>query len=299
MEKSNEKTTSTRVSTRHAWGRAPHMRWALVVLGLVTTWGVLRAQLPFNLPRPFREYPGYEYNNFPIPDDYMDKHDWTRARLHYSSPFNAHGVYPPDNYNRWTVDYPRSDRHLLAGVRRLTRIDTKSVEQPVDLDGEEDVYNWPFMYAVEVGYWNLSDAEAKQLREYLLRGGFFMCDDFHGTVEWENFMAGMKKVFPERPVVDLDNKDPIFHVLYDLENRFQVPGMQYVVIPPHHMYEYDGYVPRWEGIYDDKGRVMVAICHNMDLGDAWENSDDPAYPERFASLAYRIAMNYFIYDLSH
>jgi hypothetical protein len=227
----------------------------------------------------------------------MDKHEWTRARLRYTPFINVHGV--PDGYNRWTVDYPRSDRHLLSGVRRLTRIDTKSVEQPVDLDGEDDVYNWPFMYAVEVGYWNLSDAEAKQLREYLLRGGFFMCDDFHGTIEWENFMAGMKKVFPDRAVVDLDNKDPIFHVLYDLENRFQVPGMQYVVYAPHHLYEYDGYVPRWEGIYDDKGRVMVAICHNMDLGDAWENSDDPAYPERFSSLAYRIAMNYFIYDLSH
>jgi hypothetical protein len=292
MGKSNEKRLS-----KAAQGAAPHARWALVVVGLVTTWGVLRAQRPFNLPRPFQEYPGYEYNNFPVPDDYLDKHEWTRARLKYTPFINVHGT--PDGYNRWTVDYPRSDRHLLAGVRRLTRIDTKSVEQPVDLDGEDDVYNWPFMYAVEVGYWNLSDAEAKQLREYLLRGGFFMCDDFHGTVEWENFMAGMKKVFPERPVVDLDNKDPIFHVLYDLENRFQVPGMQYVVIPPHHLYEYDGYVPRWEGIYDDKGRVMVAICHNMDLGDAWENSDDPAYPERFSSLAYRIAMNYFIYDLSH
>jgi len=277
------------------WIRVRPALWLL--LALVTSWGALRAQLPFNLPRPFREYPGYEYNNFPVPDDYLDKHEWTRARLHYSSFLNVHGA--PDGYNRWTVDYPRSDRHLLSGVRRLTRIDTRSVEQPVDLDGEDDVYNWPFMYAVEVGYWNLSDAEAKQLREYLLRGGFFMCDDFHGTVEWENFMAGMKKVFPDRPVVDLDNKDPIFHVLYDLENRFQVPGMQYVVYAPHHLYEYDGYVPRWEGIYDDKGRVMVAICHNMDLGDAWENSDDPAYPERFSSLAYRIAMNYFIYDLSH
>ncbi len=273
-------------------------RIAGLLVVLVTTWGVLRAQRQqIVLPRQFREYPGYEYNNFPIPEDYLDKHDWTRARLIYHSFLNVHGT--PDGYNRWTVDYPRSDRHLLAGVRRLTRIDTKSVEQPVDLDGEDDVYNWPFMYAVEVGYWNLSDAEAKQLREYLLRGGFFMCDDFHGTVEWENFMAGMKKVFPDRPVVDLDNKDPIFHVLYDLENRFQVPGMQYVVVPPHHLYEYDGYVARWEGIYDDKGRVMVAICHNMDLGDAWENSDDPTYPERFASLAYRIAMNYFVYDLSH
>jgi len=124
-----------------------------------------------------------------------------------------------------------------------------------------------------------------------------MCDDFHGTVEWENFLAGMKKVFPDRPIVDLDNKDPIFHVLYDLENRFQVPGAQ-ALFPPYSIYEYDGFEAKWRGIYDDKGRVIVAICHNMDLGDAWEWSDDPHYPERYASLAYRIAMNYFIYDLT-
>jgi len=267
----------------------------LLLVAFVTVWG---AQQTIVLPREFKEYPGYEYNNFPVPTDYMDKHDWTRARLRYPSFLNVHG-YIADGGNRWTVDYPRSDRHLLEGVRRLTRIDSKSVEQVVDLDGEDDVYNWPFMYAVEVGYWNLPDDQIVQLREYLLRGGFFMCDDFHGTIEWENFMKVMKKVFPERPVVDLDNKDQIFHVIYDLDSRFQVPGMQYVVYPPHHLYEYDGFVARWEGIYDDKGRVMVAICHNMDLGDAWENSDDPSYPERFASLAYRIAMNYFVYDLTH
>jgi hypothetical protein len=277
------------------------VRSALAVgfLGVLSILGVLRAQ------KPFKEYPAIEYTDFPVPTDWARPSEWTRARLRYPDVYGY-----PDRLRvslrdgrsfpgMWTMDYPRSDRHLLEGVRRLTRIDTRSVEQVVDLDGTDEIYNWPVLYGVEVGHWRLPDDQAKQMREFILRGGFFMCDDFHGTVEWENFMMGMRKVFPDRPVVDLDNKDPIFHVLYDLENRFQVPGMQYVVIPPHHLYEYDGYVPRWEGIYDDKGRVMVAICHNMDLGDAWENSDDPAYPERFSSLAYRIAMNYFIYDLSH
>src|ERR1035438_1770432 len=92
----------------------------LLLLALVTTWGVLRAQ--FQLPVPFQEYPGYEYNNFPVPDDYLDKHDWTRARLKYTPFINVHGT--PDGYNRWTVDYPRSDRHLLAGGRRRPRLDT-------------------------------------------------------------------------------------------------------------------------------------------------------------------------------
>jgi hypothetical protein len=266
------------------------LRSALFLLFIaIAGWGVLRAQ------RPFRDYPGVEYENFPLPPDWQDKTEWTRARLRYPSFPGVHGVR--DGYRRWTIDYPRSDRHLLQGIRRLTRIDTRSVEQIVDLDGEDDVYNWPMMYAVEVGYWNLPDDQAAQLREFLLRGGFFMCDDFHGTVEWENFVASMKRVFPDREIVDIDNKDPIFHVIYDLDDRYQVPGLQYVYT--HSFYEYDGYQARWRGIYDDKGRLMVAICHNMDLGDAWEHSDNPVYPEKFASLAYRIAVNYITYDLTH
>lgn len=241
------------------------------------------------------EYPGAEYENFPLPPDYQEKTEWTRARLRYTSFPNVHTR--SDGFRRWTVDYPRSDRHLLQGIRRLTRIHTRSVEQVVDLDGGDDVYNWPAMYAVEVGFWNLSDDQAAQLREYLLRGGFFMCDDFHGTQEWENFMASMRKVFPDRPVVDIDNKDPIFHVLYDLDDRFQVPGAQFIFSGSAS--EYDGFEAKWRGIYDDNGRLMVAICHNMDLGDAWEWSDDPRYPEKLASLAYRIAVNYFVYDLTH
>jgi hypothetical protein len=153
------------------------------------------------------------------------------------------------------------------------------------------------MYAVEVGYWKLTDDMALQMREFLLRGGFFMCDDFHGTIEWQNFTDSMKKVFPDRPIVDIDNKDPIFHVIYDLDDRFQVPGWQWYFT--HSTHEYDGYEAKWRGIYDDHGRLMVVICHNMDLGDAWEWSDDPRYPEKWASLAYRIAVNYFVYDLTH
>src|ERR1043166_3391252 len=259
----------------------------LVLVAVLGTWGILRAQ------RPFREYPGAEYENFPLPPDWSEKTEWTRARLR--CPGISRGWRGGDL--NWTIDYPRSDRHLLQGVRRLTRIHTRSVEQVVDLDGTDDVYNWPMMYAVEVGHWSLPDSQARQLREFLLRGGFLMVDDFHGTWEWDVFIASMSKVFPDRPIVDLENSDPIFHTLYDLDERFQVPGAQY--LRSGRTYENDGFDPRWRGIFDDKNRIMVAICYNMDLGDAWEWSDDPRYPEKWASLAYRIAMNYFIYDLTH
>ncbi len=261
----------------------------LLLLAALAGWGVLWAQ------KPFRQYYGNEYIDFPLPPDWNQPFEFTRARLRYPSVFGMHGYR--DGANRWTTDYPRSDRHLLQGVRRLTRIDTRSVEQVVDMDGEDEIYNWPNLYAVEVGYWNITDQQAAQLRDYLLRGGFLMVDDFHGTVEWNQFLTGMQKIFPDRKIVDLDNKDAIFHVIYDLEDRFQVPGLQFVYSGSP--YEYDGFEGKWRGIYDDKGRVMVAICHNMDLGDAWEHSDNPVYPEKLASLAYRIAVNYVVYDLTH
>src|ERR1051325_7260302 len=251
--------------------------------------------------KPFKEYGGGEYNDFPLPEDYKEKTEWTRARLKYTSvnPFGGGGFRGRGGYGRnsWGTDYPRSDRHLLQGIRRLTRIHTRSVEQAVDLDGTDDIYNWPFVYAVETGYWNLSNAEAVQLRDFVNRGGFFMCDDFHGTIEWDNFMRSFRKVFPDRQVVDIDNKDAIFHVIYDLEDRFQVPGMQWTQTGS--MSEYDGFEAKWRAIYDEKGRIVAVMCHNMDLGDAWENSDDPRYPEKWASLAYRIAVNYTVYDLTH
>jgi hypothetical protein len=264
------------------------MRWyAALALGcaLFTAW-VLRAQ------RPFKEYPAIEYTDFPLPPDWQQASEWTRARL--KCPGINRGFM--SNIN-WTMDYPRSDRHLLMGVRRLTRIDTRSVEQVVELDGADDVYNWPAMYAVEVGHWRLPDDQVAQLREFLMRGGFLMVDDFHGTREWQVFMDSMSKVFPDRPVEDLPNSDPIFHTLYDLDQRFQVPGA--AAYPSGVTYEQDGFEPRWRAIRDAEGRVMVAICHNMDLGDAWELSDEPDYQEKWASLAYRIGMNYFIYDLTH
>src|SRR5437763_1963824 len=83
-------------------------------------------------------------------------------------------------------------------------------------DGEE-VYNWPWLYAVQVGEWGITDFQAKVLRDYLLRGGFFMADDFHGTLEDAVFEESMKRVFPDRPIVEIPTSDPIFHTVFDLD----------------------------------------------------------------------------------
>lgn len=278
--------------------------------GVFCFWGLLRAQ------KPFKEWPAIEYERFPLPPDAHEKTEWTRARLRYPDitgyPDHSRIIgYPGGFPGYWTMDYPRSDRHLLQGVRRLTRIDTRSVEQVVSLDGTDEIYNWPVAYAVEVGHWDLPEDQAAQLRDYLLRGGFLMVDDFHGSElwedssqpfglnEWQTFTTSLSRVFPDRRVEDIPDGDPIFHTIYDLNDRFQVPGEQYLQTGLTYEKGPSGKTPHWRCIRDDKGRIMVAICHNMDLGDAWEWSDDPRYPEKWASLAYRIAMNYFTYDLTH
>jgi hypothetical protein len=222
-----------------------------------------------------------------------EKAEFSWSRLRYTSAMSSFGGY---DYGTWSRDYPKADRQFLLAMKRLTRINGRSTEQVVDLDGD-DIFNYPWVYAVQVQTWTFTDAEAKRMRDFLLKGGFLMVDDFHGTADWENFMNGMRMVFPNRPVEDLDNKDEIFHVLYDLDDRFQVPGEQY--IRTGRTYEKDGYVPKWRAIRDDKGRVMVAICHNMHLGDAWEWADSPEYPEKFAGMAFRIGLNYIIYGMTH
>ncbi len=255
------------------------------------------------------EYPAFEYNDFPIPPDYQEKTEWAFARLMYPNAafarggFGRRGRFGGDNWREggrgifWTMDYPRSDRHFSVAIRRLTRLHARSVEQPVNLD-EGYQYDWPWLYGVEVGHWDLTDAQAALLREYLLRGGFFMCDDFHGSVEWDIFLRSMKRVFPDREIVEIEDKDAIFHSIYDLDGRYQVPGAS-PWFGRGVTYEQDGTVPRWRGIYDDHGRLMVAICHNMDLGDSWEHADNPDYPEKFSALGIRIGINYVVYAMTH
>ncbi len=197
---------------------------------------------------------------------------------------------------RWLTDAPEAETHLLQGIQRLTRINTASQGTAVRLD-DDAIFDHPFLYAVEVGGWSLSTADAARLREYLDRGGFLVVDDFHGTLEWEGFMQSMRRVYPDRPVVEIADSDEVFHVLYDLVDKPQIPGIYSVMRGV--TYERDGYTPHWRGIYDDTGRLVVVINFNMDLGDAWEHADNPIYPQPLTGLAYRFAINYLLYAMTH
>ena len=278
--------------------------------GWAAVYGLALIVSLYAFQRPFHDFPGVEYTpgEIPLPGDYQEKTEWAFARLMFPGGGVDDGYYPrfQGDYrlglSLWTQDYPRADRHFSLAVRRLTRIHVRSVEQVVDLD-TGSVFDWPWIYAVQVGEWGLTEPEARVLREYLLRGGFFMADDLHGEYEWEVFARTMRMTFPDRPIVEIPDADAVFHTVYDLNDRFQVPGWAHMrqgyKRPIHATGPDDGKGAHWRGIYDDKGRLMVAASYNSDIGDAWEWADDPRYPEPCSGLAIRLGINYIMYAMTH
>lgn len=249
--------------------------------------------------REFRQYEPMEGEDSAdgLPADYRVPGEFVVGRLMYS---NGTGGGFRRWRASWTVDYPRGDRLFARLLRRLTTANVRSVEQPVDLNDGDDVYNWPFLIVGLPGAWDLSDAEAAKLRDYLLRGGFLVADSYFGTAEWEGFMDGLRKVFPDRPVVELSDDHPIFHVLYDLDKRKQLSNFRSLnASRGARAYRADGADPHWRAILDDEGRVMVMMNFNNDMGDSWQWADYPRYPQEDSNLGIRLGVNYALYALTH
>ena len=195
----------------------------------------------------------------------------------------------------WQTDYPKADRQFLVVLKRVTNLDAFGYEHAVRLD-DPSLRRFPFLYAVEVGYMELTEAEVSGLRSYLEAGGFLVVDDFWGTREWASFERTMRRVLPGRPIVDLPRDHPVFRTYYDIDEVVQVPAVSNV--GRGRTWERDGRVPQVRGIFDDDGRLMVAINWNTDLGDAWEWADIPEYPLEYSTFAYRMGVNLIVYAMS-
>jgi hypothetical protein len=283
------------------WTPARRVILATVILGCASATCLLAFQ------KEFRVYISTEaYDDIPLPPDYREKTDFVFARLMY--PTHPQGILSRRRWGgnsdwrnggtSWTQDYPRADRHFVMALRRLTRMHVRSVEQPVNLEDDDDVFNWPWLCAGEMGDWQLTAQMAGKLRDYLLRGGFLMLDDFWGPEEYGRFWESMSMVFPDREVVEIDDADAIFHSVYDLNDRYQIHG-RWAFGGGWMRNRIEGTHAEWRGIYDDHRRLMVAMCFNSDVGDSWEWADDPTYPEKYSALGIRIGVNYVMYSMTH
>jgi hypothetical protein len=231
-------------------------------------------------------------------DPHFKKDVFTFARVRYSS-FG----YGRRRGGDWMTDYPDSDLNFSFRLQQLTSL--KVEPHPVIIELTDDaLFDYPFIYMLECGALEFDDAEVAALRRYLLNGGFLMVDDFWGEYEYENFYQQIKRVFPEREPAELDLKHEIFHCVYDLKEKPQIPSI-------HVAQRYRGTGITWErpdakevhykGIFDDKGRMMVIVCHNTDLGDGWEREgEDEWYFKEFSEKkAYPMGINIVFYAMTH
>jgi hypothetical protein len=233
-----------------------------------------------------------DYSDFRrLPPQTRQNHDFTFVRLMYNGRI-------PNYLKNWYTDYPTGDRNLVEILHRVTSIDVAPESRVLPIH-HPDLFCYPMVYSGEAGQMVFDDSDAQILREYLTRGGFWMIDDFWGTFEWANFERQMKKVFPEKAIVDIPLSHPIFHAFYDIEEKMQVPNIGYAYNPGTPTWEQDGYEPYVRGIFDENGRLLVFINHNTDLMDASEWADDPLYPQRFSTYSYKIFSNAVVYALSH
>mgnify|MGYP001306833605 CR=1 FL=1 len=233
------------------------------------------------------------------------KHDvFTFARVQYSS-YGGWGGRGGGRRGRggWATDYPDAELNLAFRLQQMTSLKVSPEPVVVTLE-QEDLQNYPFLYIVEAGSLSFQEPEVTALRDYLLNGGFVMFDDFWGENEWSNVYYEIKRVFPNRELIDLPIEHPIFHIVFDLKEKPQVPSI-------HHAIGYRGTGRTWEredarfvhyrGIFDDKGRLMVLICQNTDLGDGWEREGESEwYFREFAEKkAYPMGINIIFYVMTH
>jgi uncharacterized protein DUF4159 len=200
--------------------------------------------------------------------------------------------------NAWATDYPKADEQFLSVLGRLAReLDSFPQDHAMQLE-DPNLRLFPFLYAVEVGAMGLSDGEVQALRSYLLAGGFLIVDDFWGSWEWQNFEENIRRVLPEYEIVDLPISHPLFHTYYEIEQVLQVPNLNNGCRGGPYS-EGDGYVPAVKAIFNEKGRMLVLISWNSDLGDAWEWMEQACYPLQMSTYAYQLAVNTIIYAMSH
>ena len=272
-----------RTTVRQARLRADRALVAVAALVLVTLIPVLQPRAGAQLPA--------------APDDRYAGLQWRFVRIKYH--YVTEGTRAMQDFygEPWYIDAPAAEQNLSRRVKTATAI---QVEDPIVLSLDDPrLFQYPWIYFVEPGNLKLADADVPILREFLLRGGTAMLDDFHGDVDWQVMAHELKRVFPDREIVEVPNHHPVFNCFYTIDGYPQVAGLGSFLAG--RTWEKGGFTAHLRTILDDGGRPMVFINWNTDMGDGWEWSNVEDYPGyiKYTALAYRMAINEIVYSLTH
>lgn len=214
---------------------------------------------------------------------------FTRIQFSGGGDLRGFGGFRGGREPPWAHDHPRADRNFSSIMGELTAIDTDSDNYRVVTMDDPDVFKYPIIYLVEVGSWRPSQDEVDALRDYLLKGGFLIVDDFRDQ-QIRQIQAILRVALPDHEIVEVPNDHEIFDSFYFIEDPHSL-------IPP-----YGGNRPLYLGVYEDNDptkRLMAILNYNNDIAEYWEYSDRGFYPIDLANEAYQFGVNYFMYALTH
>jgi len=290
---------------RHVHKRAALAGFAAFAIAFVAIAGLARAA-----ERERRGgWGGYEYGDLELPERTIFPSDtFTFCRIRYTS-YGEHPAY--NRHGRWMIDYPDSDEHFSMRLSELTTINVARTpsggfQHAVISLTDPELYNYPFIYIVEPGALMFTDEEAAALREYLLRGGFLMVDDFWGHEEWSNWEVEFSRVLNPNvfPIKELDINHPVFKCVFELKEKPQVPSAWFWMSSGKQTSERgpDSAVAEFRGVtHPETKRLMAIFCHNTDLGDGWEREgeNEMYFNEMSAPKAYPMGINIVVYAMTH
>jgi hypothetical protein len=210
---------------------------------------------------------------------------FTFVRLRWDSGFAGYGRR--GMRQAWNHDYPRAEQNLGKILSELTFINVNPEHRILGLDDPE-LFQYPIAYMWEPGFWTMTDAQAQRFREYLLKGGFAIFDDFEYE-QWNNLEAQMRRVLPDGRWVKLDASHRVFDAFFRMKT----------IDFPHPMY---GISPTYYGIFEDNDRakrLVVIANHNHDVAEYWEFSGTGLVPIDLSNEAYKLGVNYMVYGLTH
>jgi hypothetical protein len=231
------------------------------------------------------------------PDNRFAGLQWRFVRIRYHFTTENTGTDQDFEGEPWYIDAPAAEQNLSRRVKSATSIE---VEDPIVLTLDDPrLFTYPWIYFVEPGTLKMTDGDVAILREFLLRGGTATFDDFHGPFEWDNLESEMKRVFPDRPIVEVPKDHPVFSSFYKIDEYPQVAGLGSYLAG--RSWEKGGYVAHLRTILADNGRPMIFFNWNTDMGDGWEWSNSVDFPDyiKYTSLAYHMGINEIVYALTH